>query len=211
VHDATAARVVRRNLDEAGVANATVIVVTDALRLPLADGSAGAACFEDAAASALGISARGFDRFAAELARVVRPGGTVFLGLANRAQRRLGVERLRASLQAKQNPESLNRQLKREGAPPGPLPGLHSVVRAMRRHGFGAPRIYAPLPDERRTQVVIPTDEPGVARYFLNRLLRRDSRRMRAAVAGARVLSGAGLLRAAVPYWFLYFTAGERP
>ncbi len=79
----------------------------------------------------------------------------------------------------------------------------------MRRHGFERPRVYAPLPDERGTQVVIPLDDPSAVRYFLQHLVRKDSRLVRAAIVGAGLLLKLGALRAALPYWFLYFTTDE--
>ena len=99
------------------------------------------------------------------------PGGTVFLGLENGLERRFFLDRFRSKLQAKYNPESLNRLLKRRGMPRAPLAGYRPVVRSMLRHGFGTPRVYAPLPDERGTQLVLPVDEPSAVRYFLKHLV----------------------------------------
>jgi hypothetical protein len=207
VPDVTSARIVRRHLAEAGVKGVQLLVLQDACRLPLPDSAVHAVALEDVAASAFGLSSASLDRFAAELQRVVAPGGTVFLGLENRIYRWPPLDWLRSALQAKSNPDSLNRLLKRRGEPRARLAGYRAVLRSMRRHGFSAPQVYAPLPDERATQVVIPIDEAPIVRYFLDHLLRRDSRRARAAIAGARLLLKLGLLRALFPYWFFYFTA----
>jgi hypothetical protein len=75
----------------------------------------------------------------------------------------------------------------------------------MLRQGFSAPTIYAPLPDQERTEAVIPLQERAATLYFLSNLVRRDSFTSRAAVAVAKLLARSGRLGWLVPDYLVCF------
>jgi SAM-dependent methyltransferase len=200
------ARIVRKHLRERAGREWPVAVMADVSRLPLADGSVHAVAFEDAAAAGFGVSRRALSGIAAEWKRVLAPGGVVFLGVANRLHRLPGLGRLRAAFRARPRPEPLNRQVKRWAALGGRgRLGVRRTVRTMTGLGFRPPSVYAPLPDENDAQVVIPVDDAQVVRYFLNNLIRRNSRSVRAALRTAHLLVDLGVFGRLVPYYYLVF------
>lgn len=202
-HDGTVASILHRRLVEAGVEGVSIAVAGRLETLPLASASIGGVAFDMAAAAAFGVDGRSFEQLAAELSRVVEPGGVVFLGVSNPLDRVFGP--LRARLQAKISPPKLNAVLRSERTPSGDGPRPGNVIGAMQRHGFSVPVVYAPLPDERAPQVIIPVDEPAVVRYFLDNLIRKNSLAVRAAIRMAHVAVRMGLFRHLVPYRYLFF------
>jgi hypothetical protein len=188
--------------------------VLDSLqRLPLPDGSVAALALEGAAAPAFDVRAANFPRIAAEWRRVAAPGCVVFLGLGNRLHGLPGARGLRLALASRPRPESLNRAVKRIGTTGTHLRtdlGIGAALRAMSDVGFGPPAIHAPLPDENDARVVVPLDDARALRYFLNHLIRRNSRLVRIAVHGANALVALDLMRHVVPYYYLLFRAPER-
>ena len=88
-----------------------------------------------------------------------------------------------------------------------------SVTREMTEQGFRRPTVYSPLPDEQKTLVVVPAEQPQVLRYFLRNLVRKNSVTARTAVQLASLLTDAGLLHHVLPYHFLIFKRNnaERP
>jgi SAM-dependent methyltransferase/uncharacterized protein YbaR (Trm112 family) len=206
VPNLTNARIVRKHLRERAGREWPVAVMADVARLPLADGSVNAVAFEDAAAAGFGVSRQALAGVAAEWKRVLAPGGVVFLGVANRLHRLPGLGRLRAAFRARPHPDPLNRQVKRWAAPGGRgRLGFRRSVRTMTDLGFRRPAVYAPLPDENDAQVVIPVDDAQVVRYFLNNLIRRNSRSVRAALRAAHLLVDVGVFGRLVPYYYLIF------
>jgi len=205
------ARLVARVLRERGAPDCALAVATSLERLPVACGAVDALALEAAALRAFDVSAANFERIAVEWARVLAPGGTAFLGLANPLHRLPGVRRVRRWLGSRPRPEALNRRVKRAagGAPPLAL-GVAAATRALRRAGFAAPAIHAPLPDEDDPRAVIPLHDPQAVRYFLRHLIRRNSPLVRAAVGTAGLLASLGLLRRLVPYYYLVFRMPER-
>jgi SAM-dependent methyltransferase len=200
------ARLLRQRGLERGGHDWPVAVLTDLSRLPLADGSVHAIALEDAAAPGFGLSQRNFAAAAAEWQRVLVPGGAVFVGVANGLHRLPGLGRLRAALRARPRPDNLNRSVKRWAAPElRPRLRAAAVSRTMAGLGFRRERVYAPLPDENDTQVVIPVDDARVVRYFLDNLVRKNSRAVRAALFMARALVAVNLFRQVVPYYYLIF------
>jgi hypothetical protein len=186
------------------------VVLADISRLSLPDRSVHAIALEDAAAGGFGLDGANLEAAAAEWKRVLAPGGVRFLGLANGWHRLPGLARLRGALRARPHPESLNRQVKRWAAPgrAGRL-GPRRSTRTLVRQGCGSPVVYAPLPDENDSQVVIPVDGPQVVRYFPDKLIRKNSRLVRIALRGAHLLVTLGWFRRCVPYYHLIFRAGE--
>ena len=200
------ARVLCKRLREAAGGEWPVVVATDLTRLPLEDGSVHAVALEDAAAPGFGLTDDRLPEVASEWKRVLAPGGVVFLGLANRLHRLPGLDRLRAALRSRPHAEPLNRQVKRWAAPDGRGKlGYAGTVRTMVALGFHPPVVYAPLPDENDAQVVIPVNDAQVVRYFLDNLVRKNSREIRAALRAAHTLVNLGLFPHVVPYYYLIF------
>lgn len=202
----TNARIVNRHFHERAERPWPVAVMTDVTRLPLPDASVHAVSVEDAAAAGFGLSSARLPEAAAEWRRVLAPGGVVFLGVANGLHRTPGLQSLRSILRARPRPESLNRLIKRSAAAgaSGRLT-LGRTIRTMTRLGYRPPIVYAPLPDENDTQVVIPIDDAHVVRYFLDNLIRKNSRIVRIALRAARVSVSLGLFRRLVAHYYLIF------
>jgi hypothetical protein len=207
VPHATNARIVERHLAESRAEGFRLAVTRDVRRLPLADGSVGLILLEDVAMPGFGVTADALTAIATSWRRVLNADGAVFLGVPNRMRRLPGAALLERRLLSRDYAETLNRTVKQAagGSATAP-PGAGATIRAMRRAGFECRSIYAPLPGEREVQIVIPVDDPNVVRYFLNNLVRRNSRAVRAAVALANVLVRYDLFRAFVPYYYLFFT-----
>ena len=202
----THALVLRRYLSEHRRGNADIAVMADISRLPLADHSVDAIAMDQAGATGFGVSAHSFSDIAAEWNRILTAQGSVLMALGNRAWRLGVLERLLARLRWRHHPAALNRWIKQVGAPAPAAPlSLTGVVRSMLRQGFGAPTLYAPLPNQERTEAVIPLQGRAATLYFLRNLVRRDSFTSRAAVAVAKLLAGKGLLRWLVPDYLVCF------
>jgi SAM-dependent methyltransferase len=203
VRHAAAAAALRHRLAVAGAGEVSVALIDRLDRLPLADASVGGVALETAAAAAFGLGPSGLDRLAAELARVVVPGGVVYVGVRSPLDRWLAP--LRSALQAKTRARSLGALIKSDpsASERGLRPG--AWIRAMRGHGFDAPLDYAPLPDDRDPQVIIPVDEPAVVSYFLDNLIRKNSVAVRIAIRLAHFSVTVNLFRNLVPYRYLFF------
>jgi len=204
------ARIVSKHLGERSDRDWPVAVLTDLTRLPLADGSVQSVSLEDVAAAGFGLSDAGLRAVANEWRRVLAPNGVVFIGVSNGLHRLPGLKRLRTVLRARPRAESLNRLVKRSvvrRAGRGLSPWR--TIRTMAQLGFGAPVVYAPLPDENDIQVVIPVADKCVVRYFLNNLVRKNSRIVRIALRLCNITVTLGLFRRLVPYYYLIFRTGS--
>ncbi len=208
-HDATAASIVARRMEDAGIEPA--VAVLDGLdALPLADAMLGGLAIEGDAASAFGVQPETLFRVAQEFARVVKPGGALYLGVVNPWPRRLGFDALQDRLRAKPRIRSLQRELKRERSRRGARASRADWTEALTAHGFAAPQVYAPLPDQHTVQVVLPVEDRAVVRYFLDNLVRKNSRLAQLAVHAAGLATDAGLFTRAVPFHFLFFERQAR-
>jgi hypothetical protein len=207
MHDPALARVLARQLRQAGASSVEVVVCDDASCLPFPDGTLSRIVLEQDAMPAYGLASATVDRFAAEMARVAVTGGVVMLGLANRWMRSGVLARLRRGLAGAPSHERLEAPSARGGAHAAPPP-WSALCRAMAGHGFSAPQTWAPLPDARRVEMIVPLERGPILRYCLDNLIRKNSPLVRAALAGAGSLSRVGLSRLAVPYVFLYFRRG---
>jgi len=206
----TNARIVRRHLHERAGREWTVGVSTTVSRLPLAHGSVDAVVMEDAAAAGFRLSNRRLLEAAAEWKRVLSPGGFVFLELANDLYRLPGLDYARETLRAGPQQDTLNRLIKRCATPDSRRklsPGR--TIRTMTRLGFHKPIVYAPLPDANDPAIVLPVDDPQFPRYFLERLVRKNSSLVRVALGAANLLVTLGLFRRAVPAYYLIFRRDE--
>jgi hypothetical protein len=174
-------------------------VVADPSRLPLRDASIDAVVMEDVAAG-FELDAGSLPALARELMRVVAPAGAVFVGVENRMFRLPVLRRLAGT----DTPMPLNRWIKRAGWPRVRL-SAGRLRRAMTGAGFGAPATYAPLPGPDDAKVVLPLDDARAVRYFLNSLVRKNSRFVRLAIRLADLLLALGLFRCAVAYRYLIF------
>ncbi len=201
VPNRTNARLVGKHVRERVGSAWPVAVMREVSRLPLADSSVQTVAMEDAAAAGFGLSDASFSAVATEWNRILAPGGAVLLGLAN------GIHRLPGLRQrARGRPASLNRLVKTSAAAgrPGRL-GVARTIRTMTGIGFGAPVVYAPLPDENDPRIVVPADDARVVQYLLSHLIRRNSRAVRLALGAAQGLVALGLFRHCVPYYYLVF------
>jgi len=158
--------------------------------------------------TSFGLSSRSFDAFASELSRVVAEGGTVYVGVVGALDSKFGFGRIRARMLARSSPPALHRVLQPARSPNVASPSENSIVRAMLRHGFGEPEVYAPLPHERDVQVVLPVEDARIVRYFLNNLIRRNSWLVRVGISGAHLALRLGLFGKIVPHRYLFFTRG---
>jgi len=204
------ARIVSKHLGERSDRDWPVAVLTDLTRLPLADGSVQSVSLEDVAAAGFGLTDAGLRAVANEWKRVLARNGVVFIGVSNGLHRLPGLKRLRTVLRARPRAESLNRLVKRSvvlRAGRGLSPWR--TIRTMAQLGFGAPVVYAPLPDENDIQVVIPVADKCVVRYFLNNLVRKNSRIVRIALRLCNLTVTLGLFRRLVPYYYLIFRSGS--
>jgi hypothetical protein len=166
---------------------------------------------EDATAPGFKVTDRNFPAIAEEWARVLSPGGTVFLGLSNRYDRLFRLSLLRSMIQSPDYPESLNRLVKKAMAPwPHSNLRLGQTIRSMIQNGFSEPIVYAPFPDEKKTKVVIPLEDARAVRYFLNNLIRRNSFAVRLAITAANAFVTLSLFRYIVPYYFLVFRLDDK-
>jgi len=205
----TAGRIVRRRLEEHRPGPWDIAVLPSVTRLPLEDASVGAIALEDAAVEAFGISDRNFHEIAAEWRRVLTANGSVFVGLGNALHRLPGAGFARSKL-LRPPRESLNRTVKRAaGGGSGGRLGRGTVLREMRRQGFVGPSVYAPLPSEKKIDVVIPVEDRRVVRYFLDNLIRKNSPVVRSAIGAAHLALGLGLFPHVVPYHYLIFKSGS--
>jgi len=82
-------------------------------------------------------------------------------------------------------------------------PAIRPALRALARSGFNEPNVLAPLPRREDIQIVIPVRERAVVRYLFDRLFRKNSRWVRAALVAAKVASALDLVWWAVPDYFL--------
>jgi hypothetical protein len=158
------------------------------------------------AAAAFGLDDGGLAQAAAEWRRVLAPGGTMLLGLRGAPGELPGLRRIRERLTGTLRTESLDRRIKQSAAP-APRAALSPTrsLRTMRRLGFAAPSVFAPLPDADNPSVVLPLDDAWSVRYFLDNLVRKNSATVRAALSAARLSARLGLFRRLVPCSILVF------
>ncbi len=208
------ARVLHRHLGERGRQDVEVAVVRDVTRLPLASGSLTGLVVEEAALAGFGVGPRDFAAAAAEWRRVLAPGGVLLLGLRGSRVGRLALRLVRAAGRPGRRRESLNRRIKTGPGRRSSRLGLARPLRALRRLGFGAPTVHAPLPSEDDLVLVLPLDcEPAVS-YGLAQMLRRNSLFGRAAIGLGRLAGRAGFLTRLLPYYFIVMRRagdGEQP
>jgi len=210
VPNRTNALILEAHVRERGLANVRVGVRTDITRMPLADRSIDAIAMEDVAGPGFGVSGRSLPRLAAEWRRLLRPGGVVVLGLGNPLTHGLIHMLLGSMKTSRSRTESFNRFVKRAGQRRSRTWLWRATVAAeMAGQGFRRPTLYSPLPDEQKTLVVVPSEQPQVLRYFLQNLVRQNSTAARVAVRLAGVLTDAGLLHHVLPYHFLIFKQND--
>jgi len=200
------ALIVNKHLHKKELTNMKVAVMQDITHLPLADASIAAIAMEDAAASGFHVTNRNFSVIAAEWRRIMMPNGTVFFGLSNPYDRLLGLRFLRSKLQVRAHPESLNRFIKKAACEsPRSNLRLRQIIRCMIQQGFNEPIIYAPFPDEKKTEFVLPIGDAHLVRYFLNNLIKRNSLILRVGISVANMFGNLRLFRYLSPYYFLIF------
>ncbi len=203
VPNLTNAWIVGKHVRERVGADWPVAVMRGISRLPLADSSVQTVAMEDASAAGFELSDASFSAAATEWNRILTPGGVVLLGLTN------GIHRL-PGLRHRAGPASLNRLVKQSAADGHGRLGVARTVRTMAALGFGAPVVYAPLPDENDPRVVLPADDARVVQYLLSHLIRRNSTAVRLAIGAAQGLVALGLFRYLVPYYYLVFRKPDR-
>jgi len=203
------AELLQRCLREDAIENARVVILDNATQLPWADASFGGIVLEDAAAPGFHLAQTDLPDFAKACCRVLRPGGCVCLGLSNPIYTSRAVRPLKTRLQGDRHPESLNRAIKREGSGRQDAWPLAAVRRAMQAAGFAGPELFAPLPDERQTKIVLPLNAPEALLYYFSHLVRRDSASIRAVSMLMRGLVRLGVVRRALPYWIALFRLPE--
>jgi len=194
----THATIVRRRLQMAGIDQVALAVCRDPARLPLADASIATAIVGHAELACFGLqperNAEPERPIAAELRRVLAPGGKVLLGLNSSALGRLlarSAQLVRRRATPAESLDSLIRgALATETAPSG-----RQMLRALRAIGFEEVRCIAPLPSSDRPRVALRLDEPELVQYVLSRLLRRNTLSARVGRLAAATLARAGLLR----------------
>lgn len=188
------ALVVNRCAAESGATNVQVAVLERTDRLPLDGGSVDAVAMDHAGAESFGLARGSIAPAIAEFRRVLVSGGTLFMGVENRLRRRIlpGPPR-----------DAAERKSRHSG------PGIRKVIRELERNGFRTPTLLAPLPGREQIEIVLPVRQRAVMNYFFDNMLRKNSRLMRAALAGARAATAFGLLRWTVPDYFVYADLGE--
>jgi len=200
----THARILRGGLARGGGQSVDAVVAQDAATLPLPDAFATIVVLEPSAAAALGITPDRLAVVASTVARLLAPGGRLLLGLENPLHRWWPARRLRAAATARRRPLPLDLWVDEGTATPaasGPQP--RRAVRRLTDVGLAVEAWYAPLPDASRAELVLPLDRPGPLRYWLHHLIRLDSAGARVAWRAARALASLGLLRLAVPYYYV--------
>jgi len=210
VSNPTNALILRERLRDAGLADSGVAILSGLNRLPLADNSVQLIVMEDVAAPGFGLAPGMLPAAAREWRRVLSPDGTLFLGVSNPLYRGQILSSLKTMVQASIQPDSLERYVKRaaSGERTSKLTLKHTI-RELERAGFNPPAVQAPLPDERKTRIVLPVEDKNVVRYFLNNLVRRNSPSTSAAIRLANGLNRLGLFKRFVPYWYLLFESGR--
>lgn len=200
------AEILQKHLMDAKLSNLFIAVVSNIKRLPLENKSIDAIAIEDVASCGFNISNKNFSAIASEWKRILSPGGTLFLGMRNPYNHYFGFHFLYSFLQTKAKPISLNRLIKQTASQSthGRL-GLTQTIRGMIKLGFKSPTIYVPLPDENKSEIVIPVEDAQVVRYFLNNLIRKNSFSLRVSIAMANILVKHNLFRYFVPYYYLIF------
>lgn len=180
-------------------------------KLPFPDKSFDSIAMEDAAAPGFNISDRNMDVITAEWKRILKPGGTIFVGLSNPYYRWPAAQWLKSKLQSRQQKESLNRYIKKEGSVTAyNRIKLNNIIACMSQNGYRHPVIYTPFPDENKTKIVVPVEDDHVMHYFLNYLIRKNSVMVRIAISVAQSLVNLKLFRYLVPYYFLIFKESEK-
>ncbi len=194
-----------RRFQQHGISNVQVVAADDLTRQPWDASSFGGIAFEDVAAGAFALSRDNIGAFAEECSRLLKPGGTVCLGLRSMLQAAEPLQSLKSRVQVSSHPESLNRAVKHDGRPrPKPLAFRH-VARAMRSAGFAAPQLFAPLPDESQTKVVLPLTPHEPLNYYFDRLMRSDTVVIRILTRLMKLLVRIGMIRFALPYTIVLF------
>jgi|GEM_PF-2660231 SAM-dependent methyltransferase len=199
------AEILSKRLAGDGIENVEIAVMQEITRLPLPDRSVAAIVISDAAGSGFHVGRKAFSRIAKEWQRILAPGGSVVLGLANPVYRWLGLDFLLFKMIGEQ-PESIQRIVKSASASDRlDTPGLRQTVRSMIRLGFNPPFISAPIPGDRMPDILLPVEDSRVVLYFLDHLIRKNSPVVRAAISVSKLLVRLNLFHRLVPYYYLYF------
>ncbi|MBN2498627.1 MAG: methyltransferase domain-containing protein [Deltaproteobacteria bacterium] len=192
VPDLATGLVLSRRLAAERVSNVSV-AIGDCQLLPISDG------FFQAVMIGAGFASRWrpgqLRTVAAELARVIEPGGCALLGLS----------RPWSGLAARWSPaaETLDCAARRRRA--GAAFGLEALSGCMQACGFSAPELLAPLPHARLPRYVVCLDEPAGLRYLLG-LMHRDRPRDAALASLAPALLTPRRLAALAPDLLCLFT-----
>jgi len=205
-------RVVQKYVSARGATNVQVAAIDDLAHLPLRDASVQVIVFEDAAARAFGLSRAKLREVAREWRRVLAPGGTLLIGVANPVYRSWLARKFKAGLGAGRERRSMNRLIKSvdmADASPGLRRG--SILQSLSRLGLSTPETYAPLPDEDNTEFLVPLGDPLVIEYFLDHLVRKMTWTVRLAIRTCKLLLRLGLFGHVMPYHYLLFTKPGRP
>ncbi len=199
------AELLKLRLHENDVTNCKVSVLDNLTAMPWKDGAFGGIAFEGAASAGFNLCHETLPEFAKECRRLLQPDGSVCMGISNHLHTSGPLHKLKSKLQANPHPESLNRLVKREGGRDIATLKLTEVISAMQSAGFDAPRVFAPMPDEKQTKAVLPLDAPNTTVYYFNHLMRRDTVLVRTASMLMKALARLGLIRFALPYYIVIF------
>ncbi len=202
------ARLLAARLDS--VKSASVALCPDLTRIPLPDRSIDAIAIDDDAAASFGLDAGKLEQAADEWRRILRPEGTLVVGLAHRMGRLVARWTISGG-GAHKRCLTLRQRIKRQGDTGVRLPSFRRVSRLIEARGFARPIIYAPLPDEHRALIVAPIEERAVVGWCLAHQVRRRSASQSALFNAVRLLARAGAAVHCVPYHFLYFRRVDAP
>ncbi len=208
VPTSTNAFILEQNLLHQKIRNVKIAVCETIKNLPLENNSISAIAIESDAFPGFKYKSGDLKSIASELKRIIKPSGTVFIGLTNPLEKIFGLPQLRFIIKSAISETSMNRFVKSVATSTVEnysKPGFSTVIKTMTKSGFSRPKIFIPLPDENNTEIVIPLEDPELIRYCFRHLLRRNSFYIRLMTVFVDILLKFNVFHYFVPYYFLQF------
>lgn len=207
VPNTTTSSIVKRRLEEKAKTNWQIAITRDISHLPFKDQQLEAIVMDHTSAPVFHVNNRSLNSIVKEWRRVLKPGGLVLLGIRNPYFPYKLIKFIRARSYNKDNQQSVNQVIKSCAVHQVDHPlSAWKTIRVMQQLGFKSPKIYAPLPDENKPEIVFPVEHTEVVGYFANYLVPKYSFLVKSAITMTNLLLRLRLLSYCLPYYYLYFT-----